>query len=301
MHAIVSTPGSVTPQVAEVPDPAPGPGQVLIRVAAAAVNPADDMVVSGAARDLFGLDGTVGLGWDAAGTVEALGAGVDDLSVGDRVAGIQVDLHSPVRAQAQLLALDRGSIAVVPEGLDLLEAGTIPLNALTADAALDALERVSGPARGRRLLVTGAAGAVGGYALDLARERGWEVDALARASDAPFIESLGARLVTEIEPGAHDAVLDAASLRDEALTALRPGGVLVGLRGPWREDAPDGLTTVFAGTTTDGARLGELLERSLTPAFAPRIARVFDLEDAPAAYEAAKESGVRGRVVLRIG
>ncbi|PWH06075.1 alcohol dehydrogenase [Brachybacterium endophyticum] len=301
MRAVVAPPEAAVPQVAEVPDPAPGPGEVLIRVGAASVNPADLAVVSGAVREAFGLSGTVGLGWDAAGTVEALGDGVEDLHVGDRVAGIDAAPPAPTRAQAELIALDRSAVARIPEGLGLLEAGTVPLNVLTADAALDALEQAAGPAAGRRLLITGAAGAVGGYALDLARERGWEVDGLARPSDAEFVERTGARLVGSIEPGAYVGVLDAANLHDDALAALGAGGVLVGLTGPWRESTPEGVTAVFANTSTDGDRLGELLERSLTEAFAPRIAQVLDLEDAAQAYRTAQESGSRGRVVLRIG
>ena len=153
-------------EVLEVPLPEPGFYQVRIKVAAAALNPADAAVWAG----YFGsLDEGrhVGLGLDAAGTIDAAGPGVA-LAVGTPVIAFDSGIMTPTKAQAEYLVSDLNSIAPAPAGMDLTLASTLPLNAMTASLALDHLRL-----RPRdTLLVTGAAGAVGGYAVELARMQG---------------------------------------------------------------------------------------------------------------------------------
>lgn len=300
MFAVVSDPD---PQLTEVPDLRPGPQEVLIRVSAATVNPVDHMVASAPGREAFGLSGRLGLGWDVAGTVLEVGEKVDTFRPGDRVAGLDDDLTRGVRGQAEQALLPTAAVAPVPQGLSDIAAATVPLNALTADQALAAIAEEtdrSGP-EPLTLLVTGGAGAVGGYALDLARERGWAVDALARASDAEFVASTGARLVTEAELSAYNAVLDAATLGEQIFPALRDGGLLLQVNGAVPAEPPRGIRTRFLHVHHDGTRLAELLQRSLTPGFSPRIDRTFPLEEAVAAYAADAEPGRRGRTVLTVG
>ena len=143
-------------EIVEVPLPEPGPFQVRIKVAAAALNPADAAVWAGVFGPLEGME-HAGLGLDAAGTIDAVGLGVL-LEVGTPVIAFDSGALRPTKAQAEYLVVPLNSIAAAPEGMDLTLTATIPLNAMTAAQALDQL-----PLRPRdTLLVTGAGGAVGG-------------------------------------------------------------------------------------------------------------------------------------------
>jgi NADPH2:quinone reductase len=156
-------------EVAELDTPAPGSGQVAIRVAAAAVNPVDLATRTGALTQagLLADQPRIGLGWDVAGVVEAVGDGVTAFVPGDAVIGLR-DLLSGPSAQAEVVALEASAVAPAPASVSLVEAATLPLNGLTADGAL----RRTGAEAGDTLLVTGAAGAVGAFVVELAAARG---------------------------------------------------------------------------------------------------------------------------------
>ncbi len=180
--------GSEAVEVLEVPLPEPGPLEARIEVAAAALHPADTVVRAGVFRPLEEVEYT-GLDFDAAGTLDAVGPGVP-LKVGTQVIAFDAPLLRPTKAQAEYLVTDLNSIAPAPEGMDLTLAATIPLNAMTAPQALDYL-----PLRPRdTLLVTGAAGAVGGYAVELARARG--IVAQMRPEDEEFLRGRASRFVS---------------------------------------------------------------------------------------------------------
>ena len=167
-----------------------------------------------------------GLGWDFAGTVVATGPGVD-LAVGTRVAGLVGGFDRDFGTYAEQLVVPAADLAVVPDGLDLVAASTVPLNGLAAAQIVDLLG--DAPADGNRLLVTGAAGAVGGYVASLAQDRGWQVTGLARAEDEEFVRSLGADFTPHAEPG-WDAVADGAVLQERGLALVRDGGAFVGVQ-----------------------------------------------------------------------
>src|ERR687893_2126334 len=176
--AVVRTPnGPDSIEIVEVPVVEPGPGQVRVEVAAAAVNPVDLGVAAGLfhGRGLVHQPDHTGLGWDFAGTVAAAGPGVD-LPVGSRVAGLIDGFDRDFGTYAEQLVVPAGDVAIVPDGLDLTTAASVPLNSLAAAQMVDLL----GAGDGRRLLVTGAAGALGGYVIPLAQDRGWQVTRLAR-------------------------------------------------------------------------------------------------------------------------
>lgn len=168
-------------RIAEVPVPAAGPGQVLIRVEAATVHPVDLATRSGvlAEAGLMAGTGRTGLGWDVAGVVEATGPGVGGVRPGDRVVGMNDRLDVELGTHAEYVVLDAHAVAPAPVSLAPAAAATLPLAGLTALQALDALDLPAG----ETLLVTGAAGAVGGYAVQLAAARGLRVVAAARPGD----------------------------------------------------------------------------------------------------------------------
>ena len=158
-------------ELTDLPVPEPGPGQVRVRVGATAVHPVDLFVRSGPPPFLLG-DGEPPyvLGWDLAGTVDATGAGADRFQPGDAVVGLSRWFDSHTGTNADLVVFDESWLAPAPTSVSVAEAATLPLNAVTADRALDLL----GLRTGQTLVVTGAAGAVGGFAVEMAARRGLE-------------------------------------------------------------------------------------------------------------------------------
>jgi NADPH2:quinone reductase len=293
-------------EVAELDTPAPAYGQVAIRVAAAAINPVDLATRTGGLTQggLLADQPTVGLGWDVAGVIESVGEGVTALAPGDAVIGLR-DLLSGPSGQAELVVLDASAVAPAPKSVSLVEAATLPLNGLTADGAL----RASGTQAGDTLLVTGAAGAVGAFVVELAAARGIRVVAVASPADEAFLRGLGAaefvartdalgEAVRALVPGGVDAVIDAAVLGIAAHQALRNGGTFVCVVLP---SAPPPLrdTTVHQFlVSADGARLSELAALVDAGRLTLRVAGTLPLTDAAAAHERLAAGGVRGRLVL---
>lgn len=295
MRALVARPDSSTPLLIEASSPTPGPGEVLVDVAAAAVNPADPFVVTGAGRQAFGLVGEVGLGYDVAGVVTAVGSDATSIAVGDRVAGLLDDLSAPLRAQAEEAVVPMAALAHVPDGLDLVEAASLPLNTLTAAQGLDLL----GAPEGRSLLVTGAAGAVGGHAVALAAELGWKVTGLARTSDEEVVRGLGAEsFTTSLPEASHDAVFDAAALQESALAAVRDGGDFLGVLPPVPVASVRNIRVQEVLVHADGPRLAELLRRGAEGRLPVRVARRVPLGEFSRAYDALTSGGQRGRWML---
>ncbi|MGW0515694.1 NADP-dependent oxidoreductase [Streptomyces olivaceoviridis] len=279
-------------EIAEVPVPEPGPGQVRIKVAAGALNPVDAGVRAG----FFGGAGkTLGLGWDAAGTVDAVGVAAA-WQVGDPVVALVPGVSDPLGAHAEYVVVDADAVAKAPATVDAVHAGTLPLNGLTAVQALDLLDL----APGASLLVTGAAGAVGAFAVQLAAHRGIEVTGHARAGDEELVRSLGAAHFTAegVGPGSVDAVLDAAVLGEPALEWVRDGGVYMGVRPGAYPASVRGVRTGAVAVAADGARLAELVRLVDEGVLTLRVAGTFALEDAVEAHARLAEGGVRGRVVL---
>jgi NADPH:quinone reductase len=293
-------------ELIETPVPEPGPGQVRIAVAAAAVNPIDVATAAGGVvqigltppREQFGL------GWDVAGTVDAVGPGVD-LPVGTAVIGLADLPGRPLKTHAEQVVLDATAVAPAPRDLDPVAASTIALNALTADQALDALALPAGSA----LLVTGAAGAVGGYAVQLARHRGLDVVAVAAAADEQLVRELGARhvvprgadlptVVRELVPGGVDGAVDAALLGVAAQEAVRNRGAFAHLKATPSPPSLRGIRVHTVLVIADGDRLRRLVRLVEAGIIGTRVAGVHSLEDAATAYRKVAGGGVRGRLVL---
>lgn len=296
--AVVRTPsGPDSIEIIDVPVVDPGPGEIRVEIAAAPVNPVDLAVAGGFFHALGLVDQPehTGLGWDFAGTVVATGPGVD-LAAGTRVAGLVDGFDRDFGTYAEQLVVRASDIAVVPDELDLTEAATVPLNGLAAAQLVDLLG--DAPTDGDRLLVTGAAGAVGGYVAALAQDRGWHVTGLARAQDEEFVRGLGAEFTAHAEPG-WDAVADAAVLQEEGLALARDGGVFVGVRPNADPPAERGITVRVVVTRPDGTRLGDLLARTASGELPARVHEVLPLDQAAEAHRAMAKGGVRGRYVLK--
>ena len=292
-------------EVLEVPLPEPGPFEIRVKVAAAALNPADAAVWSGRFAPREEVEYT-GLGLEAAGTVDAVGPGVL-LKVGTPVIVFDAPVLRPTKAQAEYLVTDLNSIAPAPapEGMDLTLAATIPLNAMTASMALDHL-----PLRPRdTLLITGAAGAVGGYAVELARTRGVRIVAQGRPEDEEFLRDRGAAwfvsrdeelsdAVCRFVPEGVDGVLDAAALGAPALAAVRDGGVFVSVRVDVLPTPERGVVVRNTTAGPEPTRLAYLSALAEVGVLTPRVAQTYPLSQASDAHAQLTRGGRRGRIVL---
>ncbi|MGI5205839.1 NADP-dependent oxidoreductase [Spirillospora sp. CA-108201] len=245
-------------------------------------------------------------GWDVAGAVDAVGEGVTRFAAGDEVIGLKDRLDVPLGAYAEAIVLDADAVAPAPRSVPAVEAATIPLNGLTAWQALDLLDLPSGAA----LLVTGAAGAVGGYAVELAAHRGLRVVATASASDEALVRGFGAEMfvprgahlgdaVRALVPGGVDGALDAALLSVAALDAVRNGGTFAAVNGGPATPLPLRGTAVHnVWIHADAAQLAELATLADKGHLTPRVADTLPLAEAPKAHAQLETGGLRGRLVL---
>ncbi|WP_329301060.1 zinc-binding dehydrogenase [Streptomyces sp. NBC_00659] len=279
-------------EIVEVAVPEPGTRQVRIKVAAAGVNPVDAGVRAG----VFGGAGQrLGLGWDVAGVVEAVGV-ASGWTVGDEVVALAYGTAKTLGTHADLVVVDADAVAAAPRSVDVAHAASLPLNALAAAQALDRL----GLEPGQNLLITGAAGAVGGYAVQLAARLGVSVTALAREGDEELVRSLGAdRFVSDgVAPRSVDAVLDAAILGADALDWVRDGGAFVGVIPGAHPASVRGVGTSAVEVAADGARLAELVALVDEGVLTTRVAGTYALDEVVKAHARLAEGGLRGRLVL---
>ncbi|MFJ4282955.1 NADP-dependent oxidoreductase [Streptomyces massasporeus] len=293
MRAVVvnSFGGPENVEVVETEVPEPGAREIRIKVAAASLNPVDAGVRAG----VFGGAGKrIGLGWDVAGTVDAVGV-ASSWRVGDEVVALDYGMVKPLGTHAEYVVVDTDAAALAPATVDAVRAATLPLNALTAAQALDRLELAPGDA----LLVTGAAGAVGGYAVQLAAHRGISVTGLARRGDEAFVRSLGAGgFLGGVADRDFDAVLDAAVLGEPALAGVRDGGRYIGVIPHAEPASVRGVRTAAVEVSADGTQLAELVRLVDEGVLTTRVAETFALEDAAKAHARLDGGGVRGRLVL---
>jgi NADPH:quinone reductase len=298
-------------ELSELPEPQPGPGEVRIRVAAATVNPTDISFRSGrqlSVAQLAEMDVRPPYipGMELAGVVDAVGEGTT-WRAGDRVMAIVNPRRPGGGAQAELVVVPAASVARVPDGTTLEAAATLPMNGLTVRLALDKLALRPGQTLG----VTGAAGAVGGYAVELGVSEGLRVIAMARSQDEALVKRFGADTfipggdmailrLYEAVPGGVDGLIDAAVLDAAALPAIRDGGKLATVRG-FAGPSERGITIepvrvtsyVHNGEALD--RLGRLVaEGKITL----RVAETFPPERAADAQRKMAAGGTRGRLVI---
>jgi NADPH2:quinone reductase len=291
--------------VVELPDPEAGPGQVRIRVHAAAVNPTDTGLRSGARA--VDVPPPYIPGMDVAGLVEQIGPDTStDLQVGDHVMAIVVP-HGQTGGYAERVVVPAESVARVPAGATGAEAATLPMNGLTTVQALDLLALEPG----QILAVTGAAGAVGGYAVQLGRTAGLRVVADAVPADEQLVKDLGADVVVrrgpdfaqrvrEAVPQGADGLVDAALMNELVVPAVRDGGRIATVRG-FKGQEERGITfhpVTVRSYAREHAKLDNLRRLAETGQLTLRVARVLPAEHAAEAHRILEAGGTRGRLVL---
>jgi NADPH2:quinone reductase len=305
---VVSFGGPEALEVVELPDPEAGPGEVRIRVHAATVNPTDTGLRNGArAAQLKDIPPPYVPGMDAAGVLDQIGEGVSTtLRLGDRVMAIVVPSGSH-GAYSELIVVPVESVVRVPAGSSDAQASTLPMNGLTTRMALDELDLQPGQILG----VTGAPGAVGGYAIQLAKTEGLRVVADASPSDEQLVRDLGADLVVargqdfadrvrQAVPEGVDGLIDAALLDQLAVPAVCDGGRIATVRG-YRGAEDRGITfhPVFVRNyAREQVKLDRLRQLAEEGRVTLRVAAVLPADQAPDAHRRLEAGGTRGRLVL---
>ncbi len=282
-------------ELSQAPDPTPGDGEELVDVRAASLGPWDRASTEGRFAAMGGSsEFPQVLGWDFAGET------ID----GRRVLGFVAQPWMGVGAFAERIAVPSAILAPLPQALGFPEGSTLPVCGLTARLLVEA----AAVSQGDLVLVTGAAGMVGGFALQLATGRGAHVIAAVRESDADEARRLGAERVvdsSELEVAVRgewqdgvDACLDTVGLGSGALVCVRDGGAFV---TSVPEAVPDGARGISPGTVQvqpDADATGELAARASAGELTLRVAETLPLERFRDAYSRLERGGLHGKIVL---
>ncbi len=281
-----------------------GAGELAVRVHASSVNPVDAAIASGMLKGMAEYDFPVTLGRDFAGVVEEVGSGVTGPAAGDAVFGFVPHANPTVHdgSWADYLVIAQDLVARAPERIDLNTIGAAPIAALTAIAALDALE----PSDGDTILVIGASGGVGSFFVQLAQASGAHVVAPSLPEDRDYLRELGVSetldrdsdltaQVRERFPHGVDAILDLVSFTPDA-SVLKEGGRLASSLGAAGE-GPGRTNLIASGTTPSLERLAEMLEAG---SLRVRVQETHPLEHAGEALQSLASSHTQGKVAIAI-
>jgi NADPH:quinone reductase-like Zn-dependent oxidoreductase len=293
----------------ELPRPVPGPSQILVAVRAAGLNPTD---WKHRAAGLF-LGGRLPLvlGWDVSGVVEAVGFGVTLFKPGDEVFGMLPYPHG-VGSHAEYVTGPARAFARKPAAIDHVQAGALPLAALTAHQALVDTAHVTA---GQRVLIHAAAGGVGHLAVQIAKSLGAYVIGTASAPKHDFVRSLGADEVidyrgTDFRDAVRDVdmVLDPVSgdTRTRSLDVLRPGGVLVSILPGTDPDeaaraASRGVRVETMLVEADHTGMNAVAALAASGALRAHVEAVFPLAEAAKAHAMGETDRTTGKIVLTVG
>ncbi len=299
--------GSDVLRYEEAPRPVPGPGQVLVKVAATAFNPVDAGIRGGYLAQVYTISFPHIPGVDVAGTIAEVGEGVQGWKVGDAVvAFLALDADG---AAAEYALAPAESLAAAPTSVPLADAAALPEPALTA---WQALFEIAGLSAGQSVLINGAAGAVGGYAIQLAKQAGAVVTATAKARDAERLRGLGAdrivdyldytRSPIEVEGAPFNVVLNLVSTTDEQTEALigvvADGGFHVGTMVFGPENPGRGVRTQRVFVRSDAAQLAGLVRRVDDRQLRIEVADRRPLEQAAAVHEDSDAGRLHGKTIL---
>ena len=293
--------------ITDVPTPAPGPEQILVRVQAAALNPLDVALITGAMRELMPVEHPFVVGMDAAGIVAAVGERVSGFAVGDEVVAY-THFHPGTIAEYTLVA-EGPHVAHRPVGLDAVRGAALPAVSITAECVLAAAEVTPG----QTVLVVGAAGGVGAFTVQLLTRAGARVLATASPADSDYVRGLGAQEIIDYtssdttqgalrhQPGGVDIAIDFVNRGPNlagTATAVKPGGRLVStLMGPEAFDR--GVTPVYVRMAARDGQLQRLADEAAAGRLTVEVTATYDIDDAPKAMAAfAAGQFTRGKIVI---
>lgn len=308
MQAVAATAwgGPEVLQAVEVPVPTLLPGEVLVRVEAAGVNPTDWKSRATGGRGYW-RDPAI-LGFDVAGVVEEVADGSHRFAIGDRVFGMP-RFPLPAEAYAQYVAAPARQLARIPDGLGFAEAASLPLAGLTALQALEGAGRVRA---GSSVLVCAAGGGVGRLAVQMALALGATVTACARPARLEEAAAVGAAVVEArddglpVAPSQHDVVIDpfGGDRTAALLDWCAPGGTLVSLiprTAPAVEEAAGARGIPLRRVVVEASELGmqRIADWVAEGRVRPRVALELPLAAAAEAHRAGERGGLDGKIVLR--
>jgi len=298
-------------QIRDVPRPVPGPDQILIRVHASSVNPIDWKIPGGQMAARYGSDFPMILGFDASGVVAEVGAGVTAFAPGDEVFA-RSDVGAG-RCYAEYAVLNVRTVARKPAELSHAEAAAMPLAALTA---LNGLRDPGQLKPGQRVLIIGAAGGVGTYAVQIARNMGAQVTGVCSTTNLALARDLGAHEVLDytrepvLVPGAnYDIIYDTVGAHSpEAarpaltesgcyLTLVPVPGIEFFMPGQTVRKPGGGYFLVWAPTGADLELLAAWAREGLLKS---SIDSEFSLDDIQAAHQRSQTLRARGKIVIRV-
>ena len=297
----------------DLPVPEVGKGEILVRVKGAGVNPVDWKIREGWLTDLFPHRFPLIPGWDAAGIVERIGPGVTRFRVGDEVFAY---CRKPVvqgGAYAEYIALTEDHLAFKPRNTTFTEAAGIPLTALTAYQALVNAARIKS---GERVLIHAAAGGVGGFGVQIAKDRGALVWGTAGSRNGDYVRSLGAervidysredfrKTVRSVYPDGVDVVFDCVGgdVLKKSVEIVRKGGRLISIVDSLDEGSLGRADIRFefvfvAPNSTELSDLGQMVEEGRLRV---HLEEVLPLEAAAKAHELSESRHTRGKIVLSV-
>jgi NADPH:quinone reductase-like Zn-dependent oxidoreductase len=295
--------------VTDVPEPIAGPGEVLVRVHAASVNAFDVGVAAGFMKDYLPYEFPAVIGNDVTGTIESVGDGVEGFSVGDRVFGMMGSKAAVHDGSFAELANPQGaSIAPAPGGLSDADAGSLAVAGTTAMSAVEAVD----PSASTNVLIVGATGGVGTFAIQLASHRGAHVIASVRPGDEDFVTGLGAAetvdytgdvvaAIRERYPDGIDAVIDAVNRGQDAFAALativRAGGRATSVVGGAGESSEIGGVSV-SNSGGNAAHLRALADLVVEGKLRVAIRRTYPLADSAEALKDFANEHTLGKLVI---
>ncbi|MFE2163531.1 NADP-dependent oxidoreductase [Streptomyces sp. NPDC059447] len=286
-----------------VPRPRPAFGEVLVRVAATSFNPTEAALRAGMLQAFLPVVLPYALGWDVAGTVAEIGAGVEEFTVGDRVIG-RLDGGG---AAAEYVRAPAALLVAAPTSVPLVNAAALPVAGLTAWQAVFEHGKV---AAGQRVLVNGAGGGVGGFVTQLATYAGAEVIATASSRSTEVVLRQGADQVIDYTAGPVGAALDGpvdtllnlVPLSRTDATALapvvRPGGRIISIATPIEPSADSGVSAVHMVARNDVAHLAALVELVDAAALTIDISASRPLADLADVHRLGESGRTRGKVIL---
>ena len=282
----------------DVADPTAGDGELLIRVAAASMNPIDWKIRSGAMQHMFPVEFPAIPGFDVSGIVRAVGPGVTGFAPGDKVFG------RAQKAYAELCAVKAADMAKVPDGLDLVKAAALPL---VFDTGSQLIRLGTNIQAGQTVLITGAIGGVGRSAVFTAKQDGAKVIAGVRTKQLEEARHIGADQVIALDDkdavaklGLLDAVADTVggATGNALLAHIKPGGVLGTVVGPPSDAALHPTIRIgMVGAKPDPERMLELAHAFIAGKLEIPIDRMIPLADAAAGQAAAEKGGI-GKVLV---
>ena len=315
MRAVVITGFGADPVLVDLPVPEPGPGEVLVRLHAAGMNPFDWKVIDGALKGVVDHPFPIVMGSDGAGVVEKVGAGVEMFRPGDRVYGQFMKVARGLGSYAEYaVAPADGKLALVPDALSFVVAAALPTASVTAYQAI-AAARLS---PGQTILVNGASGGVGQSAVQFAADAGAVVIGTSPPELAAHLQELGATDVIDFTrgptaeqvlaayPDGIDAILDLVSTAgraDALVDLLRPGGVILSTNSALDPDALAARelrgTNFFSDVSAED--LASVAELAAGGRLRVTIEAEVPLADAPAAVARARAGRARGKTVILTG